>query len=574
MKQAFSKYFLPIIIFVVLAVIVFVSFDYVESEGFSSTDEGVVLAQSWRVVNGEIPHADFVSIRPAGSAYLHAINFIFPGALVANARWFVLFQFFMIALVFSIFLIKELEKKNSIKVHPIAFFSLLCAGFTITVLNYNLYSWTTIDAVFWSIMALPLLFSESKYKIAIGLMFLGFAALSRQTFALVVTIAYLHFLWNFRKQFLKMIPVYLVGALPFILYLIMLLSNSAIEDFVSQMTGRTEFFQTAILQYVKKFISSYSTPINIICVGLSIVLYFKRKSGMLKNFTDKGYHNIVVFIISVPILTLIIRQFTIDEIDIYQLPFSFFFSALALLIFHYILYPKNFRLKLVALSIILIAWLSSISLGDNAPVFSSGPLFLVILVLLADIYSFNKEQNKTILFLTNKYFILVLSVAIFSLGLVSQQKINYRDNSKDLLVSGLRNASEDFGDISTNPSMNLYYNDLVEVYNSLESAENNTVVFPHNAMFYPLMKTQNPMSLDWLIANEYIGQEDRVEKDFTQMLSSSQVYFIVDKIDTRIIKDGIKIREYAPNDLIYKLIIENCTKLNIDSEFVEVYISN
>ena len=40
--------------------------------GFNPTDEGFVLAYSRRVLDGQVPHRDFISIRPAGSAYLHA----------------------------------------------------------------------------------------------------------------------------------------------------------------------------------------------------------------------------------------------------------------------------------------------------------------------------------------------------------------------------------------------------------------------------------------------------------------------------------------------------------------------
>ncbi|MGW4524071.1 hypothetical protein [Amycolatopsis sp. NPDC004378] len=39
--------------------------------GFAPTDQGFVPALSWRVLHGEIPHVDTLSVRPLGSAYLH-----------------------------------------------------------------------------------------------------------------------------------------------------------------------------------------------------------------------------------------------------------------------------------------------------------------------------------------------------------------------------------------------------------------------------------------------------------------------------------------------------------------------
>jgi len=78
MKKDFYKYSLTSIIIAVLLAILFSQLNYVENEGFNPTDEGVVLAQSWRIINGETPHQDFISIRPAASGYLHAINYYYP----------------------------------------------------------------------------------------------------------------------------------------------------------------------------------------------------------------------------------------------------------------------------------------------------------------------------------------------------------------------------------------------------------------------------------------------------------------------------------------------------------------
>ena len=49
--------------------------------GFSPTDQGVILAQSWRILGGEVPHRDIVSARPLGSAYLHTVDILAPGPL-------------------------------------------------------------------------------------------------------------------------------------------------------------------------------------------------------------------------------------------------------------------------------------------------------------------------------------------------------------------------------------------------------------------------------------------------------------------------------------------------------------
>ena len=65
--------------------------------GFNPSDDGFILSQSWRIVHGEIPHVDFTSPRPLGSAYLHAPFALLPIAMLALSRLLVVFQFFWIA---------------------------------------------------------------------------------------------------------------------------------------------------------------------------------------------------------------------------------------------------------------------------------------------------------------------------------------------------------------------------------------------------------------------------------------------------------------------------------------------
>jgi len=54
--------------------------------GFCPTDEGYFLAQTWRLLNGEFPHRDFISPRPVGSAAFHALDFLVPLPLLEASR--------------------------------------------------------------------------------------------------------------------------------------------------------------------------------------------------------------------------------------------------------------------------------------------------------------------------------------------------------------------------------------------------------------------------------------------------------------------------------------------------------
>ncbi|MDD2386286.1 MAG: hypothetical protein PHP52_05835 [Bacteroidales bacterium] len=570
MKNIKNKYLLiPLFVFIGLSVL-FSSINYIENEGFNPTDEGVILSQSWRIINGEIAHTDFISIRPVASAYLHSLNFVIPGSVVENARIFVLFQYFIIALVMSIMCFRTLERINKKKYHFTYFFALLIAGLTVTILNYNLYSWTTIDAVFWSVIALPLIFSKNKWKIAVGLLLTSLAALSRQTFAVITLSGFLYVVYQNRREFVKFIPVFIIGALPFLAYFIMLMSSNGLSEFISQMTGRTEFFQTAILQFAKKFILGMTSALNTACLFICALLYFKRKSAFRKMFITKGYHSLISIIYLFFTIVITVRHFILPEVDIYSLPFDLFFMTVFFTVFHYLLNPDNLALRKISVASLIIAWTSSISLGDNSPVFAAGILLISLTIMCFDvILSYPSTLTKPI---TNKYLLITLSIIIFGFGLYSQPRVNYRDTASDEYVTGLGLASEEFGDIRTNRHVVAYYNELSDIFYGLDNAINNTVVFPNNAMFYTAMKTRNPAPVDWLSPYEYIGQESRIIRDLNNVIKTQKTYFIVDKIDIRVIKNGIKPLNYS-KDIVFDFIIANCDISEIDSDFFTVYIS-
>ncbi|PLX08575.1 MAG: hypothetical protein C0596_06880 [Marinilabiliales bacterium] len=423
--------------------------------------------------------------------------------------------------------------------------------------------------MFWTILALPLLYSKNKWKNSLALVFISLAALSRQTFGIIVILAYLYVVINNRRSFVKYIPVFAIGAIPFLLYALMLFWTGSFNEFLHQMTGRTEFVQTAVIQFAKKFVVNYNTPLNIITMIVAVVLYLKRKSGIIDRFKNKSLHTLFAIIYFFVSFSLIIHHFIKPQMDIYSLPFSFFYMTIFFGILHFILLPRHINTRKLVFYVLVISWVSAISLGDNSPVFATGILFISLIVMCIDVLV--SIEVPKINLLMNKWSLLVYSIVVFVFGIYGQANVNYRDLGKDKLILGLNSSSDEFGNIRANKFIVGYYQELAGIYNSLDGSKNNTIVFPHNAMFYPLMQTKNPAPLDWLIANEYIGQEDRIKADFKRIIESPRdLYIIVDKVDVRIIRDGISAREYE-NDLIYNLIIENCSLMDVESDYFAVY---
>jgi hypothetical protein len=540
--------------------------DYVYNEGFNPTDEGVILAQSFRIINGEIPHKDFISIRPAGSGYFHALNYLIPAPVFVTARYFVLIQFFIIAVLCSLFFYNQIDKNSNLsKNATIYFFALIISSYTISILNYNLFSWTTIDAVFWSVISLYLLsFASKKIHYIFALISISMAALSRQTFALATLMAFVYTFYVFRKNIISSVVILLSGALPFILYFSLLIYHNALIDFMLQMSGRTEFFETAILQFVKRFFLSWSTALNVLTIVISIFIYFK-KDFIFKRFFVKNTLTKYLPILYIAItFLLVIKYFLSREQNIYTLPFELFFSAIAISIFNRVCFSEQTKLFYISLTIILISWISAISLGDNTPVFSSGPLFITVVINSVNIIILSKSNIP-------KFFpvlTLFLSLIVLFSGFVSQRKFNYRDNPAQILDDGLYTVSAQFGKIKTNKNLIEYYSELKTIIESLPSAKNNTIVYPHNAAFYPAFNTRNPFTLDWLITNEFVGQEQRVKSDLEKLLYRDKIYIIIDNCNLITISNSYNPSEYSN---IIKEFAENHLMLIQETKYFKIY---
>src|SRR5664279_1051071 len=275
-----SKAILYSLITAIIVGIAFPLINYVGKEGFNPSDDGVILAQSWRIIQGEVPHKDFISVRPALSGYLHSIHFYAPLALEDSARWFVVFQNFLIAFIWVCLLIFAFKEEHAELNNIWVFLSLGLIAFTMNLNHHGLFPWTTVDALFWGAIGTAFFIAMYKENVsllkqgimaAIGLLFLSFAALSRQTFLLALIFLDIIIIIRFLKlrKYLLLAGVLFLGQIPVILYLGFLMRNGALSLFFNQMTGHTEFFEVGILRYIKSFIKA-----RLLLLYLPVLIYF------------------------------------------------------------------------------------------------------------------------------------------------------------------------------------------------------------------------------------------------------------------------------------------------------------
>lgn len=589
MKKNRNLFFFFLTVFSALFfIILFIILNYVENEGFNPSDDGVILAQAYRLFNGEIPHKDFISIRPVFSGILHGIHLISPLPLQISARWFVLLEYFTysflwIILIFKVFKFDFISNFNK----AIVFIFLAFFCFLLNVNNYNLYPWTTIDAIFLSVAGFwffnkifekELLNGRKALFVGFGLSLFSLAALSRQNFILLTICFFvLTLIVFFRRKELKALTIVIIaGSLPFIIYFIYLIFHKTFGLFLEQMTARTELFQTGVIGFLRSFVSSWLLPVHIIVIAgfVYMLIRFKANINLSKNNVKFNYS--LLFIRTYFVFYLLVSFFLSSLLLIkpgllFHCSYELFWIYMILSLSVLIIVKPGIKKAVFIIFPIILAWISAISLGDNVPVFATG----IIGVSIPGIFfAFNKTTGIAKKLLPSQKYVpglIPLTIIFLLTGIYGQREFNYRDRpSRELSVS-LKSINKEFGGIKTNLTTYDYFLDLNSVIDQLGGMENikdRVVVIPNNALFYPLYKTKNPFPLDWLQREEYIGSEEYLHNKINQKLQEKKIFLIMDKFNSKNMAFELSDLIIGGEKYDYRDIIDNnCDEVNILSDY-------
>jgi hypothetical protein len=157
--------------------------------GFAPVDDGFTLAYSRRILEGQVPHRDFIIIRPFLSPLLHTPFVLFGGEYTYwVSRLFVWFQFACISWAWVC--IADRAFGNPFDNATKLFVAL--AAFAASVHYFVLTAWHTIDGLFLaSIGVWVLLTQQHKGARIFGYLLIAAAYLCKQSFLFVAPLTVL-----------------------------------------------------------------------------------------------------------------------------------------------------------------------------------------------------------------------------------------------------------------------------------------------------------------------------------------------------------------------------------------------
>ncbi|CAA9459784.1 MAG: hypothetical protein AVDCRST_MAG28-3056 [uncultured Rubrobacteraceae bacterium] len=514
--------------------------------GFAPVDDGFTLAYSRRILEGQVPHHDFIIIRPFLSPLIHTPFVLFGGEYTYwLSRFFVWFQFACVSWAWVSIVNRAFDNPfNSTTKIVVALIS-----FAASVHYFVLTAWHTVDGMFLaSIGTWMLLTRRHTTSRVVGYLLIAAAYLCKQSFLFVAPLSVL-LLGDWREK-----KYWLTIALPAAVYCAYLVATGSLSEAVLQLASQSGIVSTGVGSYLNLGI------LLGILAGYGSMFLLSTSTLPLPHIEPISRY------VGACLLTIVPAFFI--AVGLYRGTLGTVSFGVVGMVLGIVLYRVSSRVTRVegkvpiALIALLLAWSTSLSVGYNWPTLLLGPLFTI---LIAFAYSMSESLDPRFIRST----LAIAGVAIVLSFGVSRPYYIYREQPSSGLTESLDGVLPGGRFIYTNPNT---YDFLVDLDNAADevSARNRTyVIIPDVPGYWVQARQTNPLPLDWPqpveLSNQYLV--DRVTKELEAKRGETTI--LVQKVQAFDLADG-----FVPLDddqyEVVKYVRANFSKTD-ETEFFELY---
>ncbi|MEX0967207.1 MAG: hypothetical protein WD077_08205 [Bacteroidia bacterium] len=491
--------------------------------GFNPTDEGFILAMSRRILDGQLPHRDFISIRPALSPLLHVPEVWLGGNYTFYlSRFLARLQVALSCFLWALIFFRQFRLPDSWRVSWV-----LLSGFISYLFStyyFNLMAWHTLDGLFLVTVGFFLV-SESRWRIA-GYFVLGLSCLTKQNFLAVPLAVWL--ITDIRRPYLLIIAL-----VPSILYLSFIIYGGGAQFLWQQLSSETSLLETGIFRYLANF--WFWGGMAAIAVPAFILRHRPRLTGWF-------FYDLWILLMLFLCAAMFYGKYETKPAFLLA---GCFTSAVIL---YGIKNDWQSPATKTAIIVLVTGWTASISVGMNTPVLFAGPLLAGLFLLTASI--FQLSFNPTFYYGRLRKGILVLLLLISAMTYHEARLRNiYRDLPARQLQYSLDGVLPGAAGIYTNSTTYHFLKNLTDV---AENAGFRTIaVLPETPAFWVKHSQLNPMSLDWPagleVQNSSILQRLKNDLDslpegswvLAQKYQAAPLSFTKEPLDSQLQKYGI-----------------------------------
>ncbi|MFH1868403.1 MAG: hypothetical protein ABH843_05485 [Candidatus Omnitrophota bacterium] len=526
--------------------------------GFNLTDNGYIMAYSRRILNGQIPHRDFIYICPAGSPFLHTPSVFFGGNYAFwLSRLFVWFQFASIAWAW----IYIIDKFLGGVFNRAEKFSFGLIGFALSAHNFPIMSWTTIDGLFLASAGIAFCASKLQNLKFLGYLLLGSSYLCRQSF-LPPAFFSIFILGDWRRQ-----RFWLALGLPGVIYTVYLYLNGALPDAILQIAGmQTDWETPGIIKYI---VNKKTILAGMLCglLGLSLI------SGKLKVAIFEGRNNARrlagVIAAYFPVLAMAVALGLGRRIM--SCSYALFGAALGVLLYIIIEAKKQPEAIRVGALVLLATWCASISVLYTFPGIASGlpALFLIGYVQLLNVdISKNSPLRKALIICQ----ILLVAITVVNFGIT---RIRY-----DQLIYGTGPTESKYPLGGLFPGANMIkadfntYQLLSDLKEAIDKAEgSNYIIVPDFAAWWVKSKKENILPVEWIgTYGPYFTKNSELRNRAIETLKANRAdtIVIVHRVKTTFSNGFTFLAEEDYGDTITPYVFRNFKMIG-NTRFFELY---
>ena len=460
--------------------------------GFNPTDEGLIAAAADRLLDGQLPHRDFISPRPVGSALIHMVDFAVPMPLLPAGRLLsagevVLYSVLLAALIFD---------------RPVWRFSPLqaigaAASALVNLHTFPLMSWYTQDGILLVSLGAVLLrrgWPEPRARRVMGLLALGAAVLVKQSFIVAIPLGVAWLVWTAQppQRMRAGLGALAVALAPPAAYAAVVAIGGGGAEMWTQVTSTVIPSGTQLLTQ------------GVAWVGIAVVAALWGARALAGRARSGSAVHALPPVLALATVAWVAHQALDTSLAWQGVWGNGLFQGLLVSVVMRAAVERE--VDAPAIGLLALAWMTALSFGSPVPDLVAGALGLAIVDrAVRGVEMPGRPRAWRALVAAAVVIVAVDSAAVF---VHARQTNPYSDLAEANLTESLGRLAPDFGEIRTNVGTAGYLADVRACTRRYPAPA--TAVLPDNAALYPVLKLHNPFPIDWMWPGDYVHSRERI----------------------------------------------------------------
>ncbi len=490
------------------------------THGLNMMDGGLILAESHRLLQGEIPHADFITPRPAGSAFVHLIDFALPLPLLLASRLVTVAEFVAYGTLFGLLTFRCGWRQLGVP-HVIA----IAAATLVNMHTFPLIPFYTIDGLVLVGAGFVLIdraiASDSVMPATAGALALGAVVTVKQSFWFAPILGVVWVLLASRRggRIRRALPrMILVASMPAIAYVCFVAAGGGLSEMRAQLTNASPVWGETLVDPFR--VEGWPFFVLRLAAISALYLAILGSSALRKSKGELPIEHRVIDVTLRLTLTYLILSLALAEDLGYNRNWSerLFWCAFAVIALRSIV---RRQLDVAGAVVVSTAWMVALSWGAPTPGLLGGTVALYV------IYRTWQDARLPVSLRSQSFVLAGVAAALFfvahvfaTVRLDSEYGVPVASMTYELgsIATTLRGVRAD-------PANASYLKDVVNCRDQYPARS--VGVIPEGALAYPTLGLTNPFPIDWFWHDDYRGAGRERLLEATEELARRGDYLVL-----------------------------------------------